>query len=72
MRWFIDSSLYHLPITVPKSKVRWPRCAGKLLHALVLHEAAYVQELDAAVARSEQAPFKQRRADTQALTASRC
>jgi hypothetical protein len=43
-----------------------------LLHALVLHEAAYVQELDAAAARSEQAAFKQRRADTQALTASRC
>ena len=41
--------------------------AGKLLHALVLHEAAYVQELDAAVACGEQAAFKQHRADTQAL-----
>jgi hypothetical protein len=41
--------------------------AGELLHALVLHEAAYVQELDAAVARDEQAAFKQRRSDTQAL-----
>jgi hypothetical protein len=38
-----------------------------LLHARVLHEAAYVQELDAAVARGEQAAFEQRRADTQAL-----
>jgi hypothetical protein len=38
-----------------------------LLHARVLHEAAYVQELDAAVARGEQAAFEQRRADAQAL-----
>ena len=35
---------------------------GQVAASLVLHEAAYVQELDAAVARSEQAAFKQRRA----------
>ena len=38
--------------------------AGELLHALVFHEAADLQELDAAVARGEQAAFEQRRADT--------
>ena len=68
MRWFMDSSLHHLPITVPKSKVK---VASNLLAgwltAPVLHEPAYVQELDTAVARGEQAAFKPRRADTQAL-----
>ena len=41
--------------------------AGELLHAVVFHDAADLQELDTAVARGEQAALEERRADTQTL-----
>ena len=41
--------------------------AGELLHAPVVHQAADLQVLDAAVARGKQGAFEQRRTDTVAL-----
>jgi len=41
--------------------------AGKLLHAAVVDQAMHLQGLHAAVARAQQGPFEQHRADAMAL-----
>src|SRR5690348_5520248 len=41
--------------------------AGELLHAFIVREAVHLQELDAAIARTQKGALKQHRADSVAL-----